>query len=177
MPSTKNNEGPTYLQPRYAPNVRVNAFSRDPLTGLFFLQGEQYAYRCRKHQSVAIPLRGFSFCNRKIRHGLQATAKSLRCNPLTGLFFLQVHAWLRRAARRSHDVAIPLRGFSFCKCANAGISYSQVRSTGCNPLTGLFFLQAQHPAPLYELACEVAIPLRGFSFCKLGAPGVREGGR
>ena len=63
------------------------------------------------------------------------------CNPLTGLFFLQDEL-LGKATVVIDDVAIPLRGFSFCKARN-GRRNCLRQPTSCNPLTGLFFLQAE----------------------------------
>ena len=52
------------------------------------------------------------------------------------------------------SVAIPLRGFSFCKYTRLNVQRRAI-DRGCNPLTGLFFLQD------YPMGAASATGLRG----------------
>ena len=61
----------------------------NPLTGLFFLRREAVVTRkAVTINKVAIPLRGFSFCDQRGLFVLLLPF-ALSCNPLTGLFFLR----------------------------------------------------------------------------------------
>ena len=138
----------------------------NPLTGLFLLRlSTQRPARLRWQGGVAIPLRGFFFCN-LVSDGYAGVQRDDCCNPLAGLFLLRRDAEGPQPRPLGRRVAIPLRGFFFCDARSVrtgwctgrevlqspcgAFSFATTRlslavlllwRSSCNPLTGLFLLR------------------------------------
>ena len=118
---------------------------------------------------VAIPLRGFSFCKR-LKAGSQGLKLSLRLQSPYGAFlFASGRRIVGEELFFQMMVAIPLRGFSFCK------EYDAKTAEGLPPSLqspyGAFLFASRTTKEGVEKGgrARVAIPLRGFSFCKSAA--------
>ena len=139
-------------------------FGCNPLTGLFFLRHKLTRATWRMAGLVAIPLRGFSFCD-ALTVLTHHVILDIELQSPYGAFLFATRSTGGVQRRYSQAVAIPLRGFSFCDMLTSSwktfkkkglqspygaflfatvvalVGGALALTSSCNPLTGLFFLR------------------------------------
>jgi len=136
-----------------------------PLRGFSFCKGAVSVQPPPTLFTIAIPLRGFSFCKRCSPRDRSIRPLVQLQSPYGAFLFARVGIGGENA-HRFYKVAIPLRGFSFCK-VEAFFLYHDLTGNVAIPLRGFSFCKTtrRHFGHGTQPGC-VAIPLRGFSFCK-----------